>query len=60
MSNIEEERSRRLELIKPHVLQVFHDFSKGWDWLKQPNPALGWAKPYDLLTTDEGEYGVYS
>lgn len=71
MKRLDLERSRRLDLIKPHLWRVFHDKGEGMDWLKEPNPALGGAVPYDLLSTEEGlqqvddiltriEYGVYS
>lgn len=71
MESSRKEHLQHLDLIKPHLLKVFHDFNIGMNWLKEPNPALGGAKPYDLLSTDEGtqqvddiltriEYGVYS
>lgn len=71
MHSLDREHSRRAELLKTHILRVFQDLDTGWNWLKEPNPALGWARPYDLLSTDEGfqqvddiltriEYGVYS
>lgn len=71
MKKVKLEHSHRLKLIEPHLFRVFHDIGEGMDWLKEPNPALGGAVPYDLLSTDEGfqqvndiltriEYGVYS
>ena len=71
MERLDSERLRHLDRIKPHLSRTFHDIHEGMDWLKQPNPALGGAVPYDLLSTDEGfqqvddiltriEYGVYS
>jgi putative toxin-antitoxin system antitoxin component (TIGR02293 family) len=57
--------------IHEYATEVFEDPNIAWDWLKQPNRALGGAIPLQLLATNEGteqvetildriDYGVYS
>ena len=48
----------RLARVTQRATEVFEKSAPALDWLKQPNRALGAARPLDLLDTDIGAENV--